>query len=298
METLSGEPEAALERKLGATSEYDVNHRNFSEGFAPIYSRAETSQPAVRMYFRDEEFVVKSVLETTIDTRTSRPIRVLDIGHGDGRYGRVLYGYRGVEVIGLDLALNMLKHARNGSSAGLIQGAAEALPFRTGSFDLVSMPFGLLSYVKQPRSLAEAYRLIRPGGYFFGSAYNRDGFNILLQPFFLNESVVASIHVDRDTMSVNGTDFACRAFTIRELQRLLRLQGFNVLEIKTHLGLRALDQGIVRILRAKLGSSRSLTDHFTRNRVLDQLERDFCDKTRSGMYITCVARKIGHRKAA
>ena len=42
--------------------------------------------------------------------------------------------------------------------------AAEALPFDAGSFDAVTMNFGLLHLARPDTALAEAHRVLRPGG--------------------------------------------------------------------------------------------------------------------------------------
>jgi demethylmenaquinone methyltransferase/2-methoxy-6-polyprenyl-1,4-benzoquinol methylase len=41
---------------------------------------------------------------------------------------------------------------------------AEQLPFRTGSFDLVSVAFGLRNMTHKDKALAEMNRVLRPGG--------------------------------------------------------------------------------------------------------------------------------------
>jgi len=41
---------------------------------------------------------------------------------------------------------------------------AEALPFADGSFDCVTIAFGLRNVTRKERALAEMYRVLRPGG--------------------------------------------------------------------------------------------------------------------------------------
>jgi malonyl-CoA O-methyltransferase len=68
------------------------------------------------------------------------PAEVLDIGCGTGRLLSSLNGqYPQARLYGLDLAYNMVCQARErlGSSALLVNGDAEHLPFKNGAFDLI-----------------------------------------------------------------------------------------------------------------------------------------------------------------
>lgn len=68
---------------------------------------------------------------------------------------------------GLDLTPAMLRHARRRPSSarvGYVQGDAQRLPFRDHSFDAAVLHL-ILAVVPQPgRCLAEAARVVRPGG--------------------------------------------------------------------------------------------------------------------------------------
>lgn len=84
--------------------------------------------------------------------------RGLEIGVGSGRFAAPL----GVQV-GVDPARAMLVHAR---ALGLevVQGVAEALPFEDNRFDHV-LVVTTLCFVDSPQAmLAEARRVLRPGG--------------------------------------------------------------------------------------------------------------------------------------
>lgn len=68
------------------------------------------------------------------------PAEVLDIGCGTGRLLSSLNGqYPQARLYGLDLAYNMVCHAREHLSSGalLVNGDAEQLPFKNGAFGLV-----------------------------------------------------------------------------------------------------------------------------------------------------------------
>jgi ubiquinone/menaquinone biosynthesis C-methylase UbiE len=266
--------------------------RVFCDEFAPNYMKAETTSAGTRAYLREEESTLKRLVDAMLN-RSSRIIRILDIGHGDGRYGRIFFGYNRVKIVGMDNAANMLREARKSSAADLVLGAAETLPFPSESFDLVTMPFGLISYVRQPQSVCEAYRVLKPGGYFFGSAYNRRGFNTIAGQFFKEASVAARIDARRDKMTVNGVELTCCTFTPLDLRDCLRKQGFEVLDVQSHLGLRSgFSPAVIKRLQAELTCMAPVAqDDYNTERMMDALEAAFCKLYDGGMYLSAVARK-------
>ena len=88
---------------------------------------------------------------------------VLDVGCGTGRN---LPLYRpGVRVIGLEPSAAALRRARRRApGVSVVQGAAEALPFRTGAFDTVVSGLVFCSVADPTRGLAEVKRVLKPGG--------------------------------------------------------------------------------------------------------------------------------------
>lgn len=81
---------------------------------------------------------------------------VLDLACGTGQVGH-LFKNRGHVVIGLDLSRQMLNQAINRIDSK-VQSAAESLPFRSSSFDLIVCRQGL-HYMHLERAMAEAYRV-------------------------------------------------------------------------------------------------------------------------------------------
>lgn len=94
---------------------------------------------------------------------------VLEVAFGPGHLLAYL-AEAGYEVTGLDVSRGMLRLAarrlrRRGLVAALVRGRAEALPFAAQAFDAVVLTFPT-PFVYDPRWLAGAWRVLRPGGRF------------------------------------------------------------------------------------------------------------------------------------
>jgi ubiquinone/menaquinone biosynthesis C-methylase UbiE len=89
--------------------------------------------------------------------------RTLDVGCGTGTFA-VALAERGGKVWGVDASPDMLSEARaKRSPARFKEGEAEALPFKDGWFERIVMRLSL-QHVDRPRALAEAARVLVPGG--------------------------------------------------------------------------------------------------------------------------------------
>lgn len=90
--------------------------------------------------------------------------RLLDVACGPG-YVAAAASERGARPTGLDFAPSMVRlAATNFPTLTFQQGDAEALPFAAGAFDAVTINFGVLHFPDADRALAEASRVLRPGG--------------------------------------------------------------------------------------------------------------------------------------
>jgi len=68
-------------------------------------------------------------------------------------------------VTAIDFSAPMLERARRKSAdIAWVEGDALALPFADGSFDAVTIGFGLRNLAEADRGLAELRRVLRPGG--------------------------------------------------------------------------------------------------------------------------------------
>ena len=96
---------------------------------------------------------------------------VLDIAGGTGDLARAFakqVGTRGT-VVHTDINEAMLRQGRDrlideGTVLPTMICDGEALPFATGSFDLVSVAFGLRNMTRKEKALAEMNRVLKPGG--------------------------------------------------------------------------------------------------------------------------------------
>ena len=96
---------------------------------------------------------------------------VLEIGCGAAQCARWLRD-QGARSVGLDLSERQLQHSRrideeSGHRVPVVAGTATQLPFADATFDVVFSAFGALQFVSDAeRAVAEAARVLRPGGTF------------------------------------------------------------------------------------------------------------------------------------
>ena len=120
----------------------------------------------------------KRVFITALDPRPQR--RLLDLAGGTGDIAFGWLGAGGGPVVLSDINANMLAVGRDraigrGFADGLdfLAADAERLPLPSGSMDVVSMAFGLRNCTDKSAVLAEARRVLRPGGRFLCLEFSR-----------------------------------------------------------------------------------------------------------------------------
>jgi SAM-dependent methyltransferase len=93
-----------------------------------------------------------------------RGMRILDVASGPG-YLAAAAGNRGADVVGVDFSAAMVAQARRiFPSLEFRIGDAENLPFPGESFGAVGISFEMLHFPHPERALAEAFRVLQPGG--------------------------------------------------------------------------------------------------------------------------------------
>jgi ubiquinone/menaquinone biosynthesis C-methylase UbiE len=150
-------------RPCGALNGLDSHSLAYFE--AVEHDRYESHAPWMRAFVNFDSFAGKKVLE---------------VGVGQGT-DLVQFAKGGADVSGIDITQRHLElAARNfalrGLHANLKYAAAAAIPFESGSFDVV-YSFGVLHCTDNTvRSLSECHRVLKPGGELIVAMYHKYSF--------------------------------------------------------------------------------------------------------------------------
>ena len=91
-------------------------------------------------------------------------VKVLDMACGTGDVSIALKR-RGLDVVGADISENMLALARKKAPGiDFRYGDASELPFADGSFDAVTIAFGIRNFDKRAQCIRELHRVLKDGG--------------------------------------------------------------------------------------------------------------------------------------
>ena len=134
------------------------------------------SQTAVDRYTQKVQmFPEEIILFKQIQTGS----KVLDLGCGTGRTTRYLKDERGANVVGVDVAPNMVKRATELHPDIEFRVAdARSLPYENGYFDHVVFSFNGIDYIypkeERLRALKEINRVLKSLGHFIFSFHNEN----------------------------------------------------------------------------------------------------------------------------
>jgi demethylmenaquinone methyltransferase/2-methoxy-6-polyprenyl-1,4-benzoquinol methylase len=187
-------------------------------------------------------------------------VRVLDVATGTGDIAFECAA-RGASVTGLDVTQRMVEIARGkgavsasgvssvGPAPRFVVGDMMALPFTSGSFDVVTTGYGLRNVPDLRTAIDEIRRVLKPGGHFLSLDFNRPP-NAAVRSVYLSYLELVGgmlgwlLHRDPDTYryipaSIRGYPGA--AGVVRALQA----QGFSQASFYPVLGgLLAIHNGI------------------------------------------------------
>jgi ubiquinone/menaquinone biosynthesis C-methylase UbiE len=125
------------------------------------WAKTDVAQSYAKVFARAADMVVPSMVEAV---GAGPDVIALDLCCGQGNVAAGLIK-AGAKVTGLDFSPAMLEMARVAVPEALfVEGDAMALSFEDQSFDAVTIGFGMPHVPDPPKVVAEARRVLRPGG--------------------------------------------------------------------------------------------------------------------------------------
>ena len=206
-------------------------------GLLDEHWRLVGKRPELAARFTAQELTAAQRVEpvvAAIETARVRPFgsgdRVLEVGCGTAALAAAL-AMRGADVVASDVSLRWLALARKrleNSPVQLVACAAEALPFGDEGFDVVAAS-DVIEHVEDPsRFVAEAARVLRPGGVLFLATPNR--FSLGLEPHVRLWGVgyLPRGLAERYVRAARKTSYShVHLLSARALERLLRSHGLE-----------------------------------------------------------------------
>ena len=142
--------------------------------------------------------------------REWRPGQVLDLATGSGDLGlAIARKVPEAEITGVDFCAEMLEVARSKGLTNTVVADALQLPFPAGSFDVVTVAFGLRNMADWSAALCEMRRVLRAGGHLLVLDFSLPkGFLRPLYRFYLHRflpCIAGVVTGERDAYQYLGT---------------------------------------------------------------------------------------------
>ncbi|WP_245222447.1 methyltransferase domain-containing protein [Ruegeria sp. HKCCSP351] len=136
-----------------------------SDTFAALekreWAKTNVAKSYAQVFAKAADMVVPTLVKA-VEARSGTEALDLCCGHGNVTEGLIKAG---ASVTGLDFSSSMLEMARSSvPEAKFVEGDAMALDFDDGTFDIVTIGFGIPHVPDPPRVFTEARRVLRPGG--------------------------------------------------------------------------------------------------------------------------------------
>lgn len=158
-----------------------------------------------------------------------KPGKLLDLGCGTGRLCHH-FARRGFECVGVDLSEEMLATARATPSSvtWLKANIVDLGELESGSFANVACLFSTLGMVRgdehRQAVVANAYRLLKPGGTFVLHVHNRGFAGLGLKRFLTGDFTMPQAY--------GGAALTIHHFSKTEITSLLKREGFAIRDVQ------------------------------------------------------------------
>jgi methionine biosynthesis protein MetW len=160
--------------------------------------------------------------------RLPRGGNILEVGCGDGRFGRLLSA-QGVSYRGLDVSAEAVEVCRTSGLQAQMHDLNEPLRYDDDLFDAV-IAFEVLEHLFRPdRALSELHRVVRSGGVILGSVPN---ISYLPNRLYLTSGIFSAGGAPATSRSAPWRDPHIRFFTPRTLRAMIKeVGGFSGVDV-------------------------------------------------------------------